>query len=99
MLAQSAGVAALLVVMAVVSLMAETVYLAPYKRLLFVDYGAAISTFLFVLWANVTWVLYSVRRLVGLKHTGRKLHHLDRQLGTPDSVLTDLTARLEEDDR
>lgn len=99
MLAQSAGIAALLVVVGVVSLMAETAYLAPYKRLLLVDYGTPIGAFLLVLWANVTWGLYSIRRLVGLKHTGRKLHHLDRQLGTPDSVLADLSARLEEDDR
>jgi hypothetical protein len=97
MLAQSASLAAIILLLAVAVLMGETVYLAPYKRHLLVDYGVHISAFLLVLWLNLTWAFHTVRRLVGLKHTGRKLHHLDRQLGTPDSVLADLSARLEED--
>jgi len=37
-----------------------------------------------------------IARLVFLKDTGVKLHHLDRQLATRDTVLADLTRRIEE---
>jgi len=37
-----------------------------------------------------------VARLLFLRDTGVKLHHLDRQLTTHETVLTDLSARLEE---
>lgn len=97
MLAQSAAVAAIILMLLVAALMGETTYLAPYKRTLLVQHGMVISAFLLLVWVNLVWLLYSVRRLAGLKHTGRKLHHLDQQLGTPDTVLADLSARLEEE--
>jgi hypothetical protein len=41
-------------------------------------------------------LFYGIGRLVFLKDTGVKLHHLDRQLATRDTVLADLTRRINE---
>jgi hypothetical protein len=52
--------------------------------------------FLLVVFVNLFALFYGIARLVFLKDTGVKLHHLDRQLATRDTVLTDLTRRIEE---
>lgn len=96
MIANSALLAALVVLLAVLWVGGETTFLAPYKRLLFVQYGVQIGVFLLVLFFNLFALFYAVARVVFLRDTGVKLHHLDRQLATRDTVLEDLTRRLGE---
>lgn len=97
MIANSALLAALLVLLAVFWVGGETTFLAPYKRLVFVDYGVQVGLSLLVLFVNLFALCYGVARVLFLRDTGVKLHHLDRQLATRDTVLADLTRRLGED--
>ena len=43
---------------------------------------------------NLFALAYAVTRSLFLKDTGRKLAHVDRQLGTADTVVRDLSERL-----
>ena len=74
----------------------ETTFLAPYKRLLIREHGVQIGLFILVIFVNLFALFYGLARLIFLKDTGVKLHHLDRQLTTRDTVLADLTRRIEE---
>jgi len=96
MITNSAFVAALLVLLAVFWVGGETTFLVPFKGELFRDYGVQIGVFLLVVFVNLFALCYGIGRLLFLKDTGHKLHHLDRQLATRDSVLADLSAHLEE---
>jgi len=94
MIANSALLAALVVMLAVFWVAGETTFLSPYKRLLFVRYGVHLGLFVLVLFFNLFALFYAVSRVLFLRDTGVKLHHLDRQLGTTDTVLEDLSRRL-----
>jgi hypothetical protein len=96
MVANSAMLAALVLLLTVFWVGGELTYLAPYKRLLFRDHGLQIGLFLLVLFVNLFALFYGLARLLFLKDTGVKLHHLDRQLATRDTVLLDLSNRLRE---
>jgi hypothetical protein len=43
-----------------------------------------------VLFLNLCALYYTVARTLFLRETGRKLRHLDRQLGSDDTALEDL---------
>ena len=96
MVTNSAVLAALVLLLAVFCVGGETTFLAPYKRLLIRDHGVQIGLFILVAFVNLFALFYGLARLVFLKDTGVKLHHLDRQLTTRDTVLADLTRRIEE---
>lgn len=96
MIANSAFLAALLMLLALFWVAGETTFLVPFKRELFREHGLHIGVFLLVVFVNLFALCYGVARLLFLKDTGHKLHHLDRQLATRDSVLADLSARLED---
>jgi hypothetical protein len=96
MIANSAFLAALVLLLAIFWVGGETTFLAPYKRLLFTEYGVHLGVFLLVLFINLFAACYGLARVLFLKDTGVKLQHLDRQLATRDTVLTDLTQRLED---
>ena len=96
MIANSALLAALVLLLAVFWVGGETTFLAPYKRLLFTEYDVQVGLFLLVLFINLFAACYGVARVLFLKDTGVKLQHLDRQLATRDTVLADLTQRLED---
>ena len=96
MVANSAMVAALALMLAVFWVGGETTFLAPYKRLLFTEYGVPIGLFLLVVFVNLFAACYAVSRLLFLKDTGVKLRHVDRQLATRDTVLTELSEQMEE---
>ena len=74
----------------------ETTFLTPYKRLLFTQYGVQIGLFLLVVFVNLFAAFYGLSRVLFLKDTGVKLRHLDRQLTTRDTVLAELSERLED---
>jgi hypothetical protein len=96
MIANSAFLAVLILLLAVFWIAGETTFLTPYKRSLFTEYGIHIGTFVLVVFVNLFAGCYAIGRLLFLRDTGHKLHHLDRQLSTRDTVLADLTDRLEE---
>jgi len=92
----SAFLALLILLLAVFWIGGETTFLTPYKRSLFTEYGVHIGLFVLVLFVNLFAGCYGIARLLFLRDTGHKLHHLDRQLASRDTVLADLTDRLEE---
>lgn len=96
MVTNSAVLAALVLLSAVFWVGGETTFLAPYKRMLFHEHGIHIGLFLLVVFFNLFALFYGFARLVFLRDTGVKLHHLDRQLATRDTVLVDLTRRIDE---
>ncbi len=73
----------------------EVVFLARVKHVLFARHGLAIGVLALLVFFNLFAVFYAVARWLFLRDTGRKLQHLDRQLGTPDAALDDLRERLE----
>lgn len=96
MVSNSAFLAALLLLLLIFWVGGETTFLAPYRRALFLEHGARIAVVLLVLFVNLFAACYGLARLLFLRDTGLKLLHLDRQLATRDSVLSDLSQRLEE---
>ncbi|SRR5579871_1072522 len=97
MIANAAFLAALVLLVIGFDLAAELAFLAPYKHLLaryvWVIFGAAA-----VLFVNLFALFYTVARWVFLKDTGRKLAHLERQLGTNDTIARELSERLSRED-
>lgn len=90
MIANSALLAALTVFLLAAWLAGELSFLAPYKGTLFRDYGWRIAGITLVVFLNLCAAYYSVARWLFLRDTGRKLLHLDRQLGTADAAIDDL---------
>jgi hypothetical protein len=68
----------------------ELSFLAPYKATLFRRHGWFIGGTALVLFFNLCAAYYTVARWLFLRDTGRKLLHLDRQLGTRDAALGDV---------
>jgi hypothetical protein len=60
-------------------LMDQLKFMAPYKGLLWHQYGTTILSAAAVLFLNVFGAALLVQRKFFLKDTGRKLSHLDRQ--------------------
>ena len=96
MIVNSAVLSVLILMLAVFWVGGETTFLAPYKRLLFTQYGVQIGLFVLVVFVNLFAAFYGLSRVLFLKDTGVKLRHLDRQLTTRDTVLAELSERLED---
>jgi hypothetical protein len=95
MIANVAFLAALTVFLFGAWFAGELTFLARFKGLLFWQHGLAIATGTLLLFFNLFAVFYASARWLFLRDTGRKLQHLDRQLGTPDAALDDLSERLD----
>ena len=94
MIANSAFLAAMVVVLLMFWLLGELQFLAPYKhvilpRYLWVVVGGVVVTFL-----NLFGLFYTLTRSLFMKETGRKLAHVERQLRTPDTLVRDLSEQL-----
>jgi hypothetical protein len=94
MIANSAFLAAMALLLLAFWLLAAVDFLAPYKRSIFGQHlwliiGAALIVFL-----NLFALAYSLTRRLFLKDTGRKLAHVEKQLQTRDTVVRDLSERL-----
>jgi len=81
MIANSAFLAAMAVLLLLFLLMDQLSFLIPYKRLL-------------VVFVNLFALFYAASRRLFLKDTGRKLAHVDRQLLTRDAIVRDLSEQL-----
>ena len=90
MIANVAFLAAITTFLTVAGLAGELSYLEPYKAGIFRHHGGTISVVLGVLFLNLCAVYYSIARWLFLRDAGRKLSHMDRQLGSRDAVLKDL---------
>jgi hypothetical protein len=98
MIANSAFLAAMLLLLVVFVVFGQLEFLARYKTLILTEYLWVVVGTLVVLFLNLFGVIYLIGRGLFLKDTGRKLAHVDRLLHTPDTVARDLSARLEKDE-
>ena len=93
-MANSAFLAAMVLLVGGFLLLDQLTFLSPYKRVLLHDYLWVITGFLIVMFVNLVALFYLVGRRVLLKDTGRKLAHVEKQLQTPDTIVRDLSERL-----
>jgi hypothetical protein len=98
MIANSAFLAAMVVVLLLFWVMGQLAFLAPYKHAILPRYLGVIVGSLVVLFLNLFALFYTATRQLFLKDTGRKLAHVERQLQTPDTVVRDLSERLARED-
>lgn len=91
MVANVAFLAALTTFLAVAWLAGELSFLAPYKSGIFRHHGVTIGAAVCVLFLNLCAAYYGIARWLFLRDAGRKLSHMDRQLGSRDAVLSDLS--------
>jgi hypothetical protein len=94
MIANSAFLAAMVVLLLLFWVMGQLEFLAPYKHAILPRYLWVIVGSIVVLFLNLFAVFYTAARRLFLKDTGRKLAHVERQLRTPDTVVRDLSERL-----
>jgi len=97
-IANSAFLAAMVVMLLLFVLMDQLSFLVPYKRLIFTQYLWVIVTAIAMTFINLFALFYTITRRLFLKDTGRKLAHVDRQLLTRDTVVRDLSERLAQDE-
>ena len=90
MIANSAFLSALIVFLVVAWLAGELTFLAPYKATLFHRHAEVLGGGTLLLFLNLCALFYGISRWIFLRDAGRKLTHLDRQLGTADGVHEDL---------
>ena len=90
MIANSAFLAAVVVFLFVAWLAGELTFLAPYKATLFRRHAEVLGGGTLLLFLNLCALFYGISRWIFLRDAGRKLTHLDRQLGTADGVHEDL---------
>jgi hypothetical protein len=95
MIANAAFLAAMVTFLALAWLAGALSFLAPYKALLFSRHGWWIGGVSLVFFLNLCALFYTIARWLFLRDTGRKLLHMDRQLGTTDGLMDDMTGRLE----
>lgn len=94
MIANSAFIAAMILLVALFATVEQVTFLAPYKHLLVDRYWGWLLGFVGVLYLNLFAGCYLLSRRLFLKETGRKLAHLERQLQSGDSIVRDLSERL-----
>ena len=90
MIANVAFLAAITTFMCIAWLAGELAFLAPYKAGIFRHHGLLIGGAMFLLFLNLFAVYYGAARWLFLRDAGRKLSHMDRQLGSGDAALEDL---------
>jgi hypothetical protein len=98
MIANSAFLAAMVLMLLMFWLVGQLSMLAPYKALILHQYLPVIVGALGVAFINLFALFYLVTRGLFLKETGRKLAHVERQLRTGDTIVRDLSERLAEED-
>jgi hypothetical protein len=94
MIANSAFLAAMVLLVMGFLLLEQVSFLSPYKGLLLERYLWTIVGAVAVLFLNLFAVCYLAGRRLFLKETGRKLAHVEKQLQTGDTVVRDLSERL-----
>ena len=98
MIANSAFLAAMVVMLLAFSLIGQLSFLAPYKQVIVHQYATVIVAVIAVTFLNLFALCYLAARALFLKETGRKLAHVEKQLRTGDTIVRDLSERLAEED-
>jgi hypothetical protein len=98
MIANSAFLAAMVVMLLAFFIAGELSFLAPYKYVLLREHLTVIIGGLVVAFVNVFAGFYIAARTLFLKDTGRKLAHLEKQLRTGDTIVRDLSERLAQEE-
>ena len=98
MIANSAVLAAIVLLLLAYELLEQLAFLAPYKRVILHDYLWMIIGSLIVVFVNLFACFYVITRHLFLKDTGRKLAHVEKQLLTPETIVRDLSERLSQDE-
>ena len=94
MITNSALLAAMLLLVFIMTLLGQVEFLEPYKRTILGEHLWTIAGGLVLLFLNLFGWCYLAGRRLFLKETGQKLAHVERLLHTPDTVVRDLSARL-----
>jgi hypothetical protein len=89
-IANAAFLAAIVVFLFASWLAGELTFLAPYKATLFRRHADVLGGGALLLFLNLFALFYGMSRWLFLRDAGRKLTHVDRQLGTSDGVHEDL---------
>ena len=98
MIANSAFLAAMVLMLVAFFVMGQLSFLAPYKQLIVHRYLIVIVGALVIIFVNLFALFYLAARGLFLKETGRKLAHVEKQLRTGDTIVRDLSERLAEED-
>ena len=98
MIANSAFLAAMVLLLVAFVVLGQLDFLVPYKRLILGHYLWNIVGALTLVFLNLFAGIYLVGRAIFLKDTGRKLAHVEKLLQTPDTVVRDLSERLAKDE-
>ena len=94
MIKNTAFAAALTTFLIVAWLAGELSFLARYKAVLFQQYGLVIGASVLLLFLHLSALYYGIARWLFLRDAGRKLTHIDRQLGTAEGLHEDLRVHI-----
>ena len=89
MIANAVFVATLIFLALCFGLMHELRFLAPWRSLIVHAYLQPIATYCALLFANILGLTIWIERKFFLRDTGRKLRHLDREIHTGQSELSE----------
>jgi hypothetical protein len=98
MIANTAFLAAMILVLLLFFVMGRLEFLAAYKHFIFPHYLWTIVAAVVLVFVNLFGLLYQLTRSLFLKETGRKLAHVEKQLQTGDTVVRDLSDRLADEE-
>jgi hypothetical protein len=98
MIANSAFLAAMVLMLLAFFVAGQLNFLAPYKHLILREHLGLIVGALLVVFVNLFAGFYIAARSLFLKDTGRKLAHVERQLRTGDTIVRDLSERLAQEE-
>ena len=98
MIANSAFLAAMVLLLLTFFVSGELSFLAPYKHVIFREHLSVVCGALGVTFLNLFALFYLAGRTLFLKDTGRKLAHVEKQLRTGDTIVRDLSERLAEEE-
>jgi hypothetical protein len=89
MLANAVFVATLVFFALFFWLTGEMQFLSPWRNLILHRYGSSIALYCALLFANILSVTIWIERKFFLRDTGRKLRHLDQEIRTGQSELSE----------
>ena len=96
MIANSIFAASVIVIAALLYIVGELAFLAPYRSLILHRYGAVIGWFVLLTFFNLCALIHAMSRKLLLRDTGKKLAHVEKQLRTGSSISEELTKLLGE---
>ena len=89
MIANAVFVATLIFLALFFGLMRELRFLTPWRSLILHHYGSYIAIYFVLLFVNILGCTVWIERKFFLRDTGRKLRHLDREIHTGHSELSE----------